>query len=471
MPLPVYNYVQDVQRYPLSDQAPRPSDDPPKAQEPSTSASTSTALATDAQNSWWGYIGWGPSVPPEQPPAGDVPLTSPAPFADAAEAPSFSEQPSSPPADTVVEPTAPAEEPAPVPPGDMTQAQSSSWYSPWAWYYGSAPAEQTETPSDAADKVKAKTAAELVKEEALAREEPAQTATVLPAAATPVNPIEATISANKLGWASFFSSRALLVKTITNEDSVERDANGMEVMDLDDDEGVDKAKPGGASNTASASAEAEAAGGKQLAARSQQQQQAAQVPPRAPSPTVKPDGKKSAPAGPSRDVPSSKPEPARVTKRKSLSPTPSKRSGRSSPTGLRPSQPNLVLPSWADTFEVPPRSTLPPPPASTLKKTMKFMSGVLFAKDEGGDKGRKAGKAKGKEKAREEFVHFGKALPRAWSVFGEDVDGDVLKGCKNVVVIGIHGWFPGEATCFNTSAPVFCWWHFNASLTGCHSHL
>ena len=400
-----------------------------------------------------------------------MPLTSPAPFADAAEAPSFSEQPSSPPADLVVEPNAPAEEPAPVPPGDMTQAQSSSWYSPWAWYYGSAPAEQTETPSDAADKVKAKTAAELVKEEALAREEPVPTATVLPSAATPVNPIEATISANKLGWASFFSSRTLLVKTITNGDSVERDANGMEVMDLDDDEGVDKAKPGGASNTASASAEAEAAGGKQLAARSQQQQQAAQVPPRAPSPTVKPDGKKSAPAGPSRDVPSSKPEPARVTKRKSLSPTPSKRSGRSSPTGLRPSQPNLVLPSWADTFEVPPRSTLPPPPASTLKKTMKFMSGVLFAKDEGGDKGRKAGKAKGKEKAREEFVHFGKALPRAWSVFGEDVDGDVLKGCKNVVVIGIHGWFPGEATCFNTSAPVFCWWHFNASLTGCHSHL
>jgi hypothetical protein len=48
-----------------------------------------------------------------------------------------------------------------------------------------------------------------------------------------------------------------------------------------------------------------------------------------------------------------------------------------------------------------------------------------------------------------EFVHFGKALPRSWEVLnaaqgGATLDQDVLRGCKRVVVIGIHGWFPGE---------------------------
>ena len=45
-------------------------------------------------------------------------------------------------------------------------------------------------------------------------------------------------------------------------------------------------------------------------------------------------------------------------------------------------------------------------------------------------------------------MHFGKALPRSWEVLnaaqgGATLDKDVLRGCKRVVVIGIHGWFPG----------------------------
>lgn len=70
---------------------------------------------------------------------------------------------------------------------------------------------------------------------------------------------------------------------------------------------------------------------------------------------------------------------------------------------------------------------------------MKFVSGVLFAKDSG------ESSVKGKEKEKErDYVHFGKELPRAWDVMQGDNPMDVLQGCKNVVVIGIHGWFPGE---------------------------
>ncbi|KAF8148719.1 hypothetical protein B0H34DRAFT_207701 [Crassisporium funariophilum] len=148
---------------------------------------------------------------------------------------------------------------------------------------------------------------------------------------------------------------------------------------------------------------------------------------------------------------------------------------------------------------------------------MKFMSGVLFAKDgEGAGAIGGAGggaRGKGKERARapseregsgegstavedllsavererkERFREFGKELPKAWKVFDDagwdtslgstrmglgrrtsssasgsgfpvvgkgkttaigggetDAVADVLKGCKRVVVIGVHGWFPG----------------------------
>jgi hypothetical protein len=34
---------------------------------------------------------------------------------------------------------------------------------------------------------------------------------------------------------------------------------------------------------------------------------------------------------------------------------------------------------------------------------------------------------------------FGQELPKAWKV----LEGHEMKGCKKVVVIGVHGWFPG----------------------------
>jgi hypothetical protein len=64
---------------------------------------------------------------------------------------------------------------------------------------------------------------------------------------------------------------------------------------------------------------------------------------------------------------------------------------------------------------------------------------MLFAKDDGAS----SGKGKARSKDDETHADFGRELPRIWDVIGERLDGDVLRGCKRVVVIGIHGWFPG----------------------------
>jgi hypothetical protein len=45
----------------------------------------------------------------------------------------------------------------------------------------------------------------------------------------------------------------------------------------------------------------------------------------------------------------------------------------------------------------------------------------------------------------QQFAEFGRGLPHIWDDIGERIDGDTLQGCKRVVVIGIHGWFPGTS--------------------------
>ena len=56
----------------------------------------------------------------------------------------------------------------------------------------------------------------------------------------PINPITTSMEANWGGWASFFSSKTLMVKTPgyggRRVQDTKRDEDGMEVMDLDDDE-------------------------------------------------------------------------------------------------------------------------------------------------------------------------------------------------------------------------------------------
>jgi hypothetical protein len=100
-----------------------------------------------------------------------------------------------------------------------------------------------------------------------------------------------------------------------------------------------------------------------------------------------------------------------------------------------------------------------------MEKTMRFVSGVLFAADSPTIKKRSssANHGKGKVKDREEreqerrFEEWGLGLPRAWDVLKPSVgkgeisgvkEGNVqnvLRGAKTVAVIGIHGWFPGTS--------------------------
>lgn len=224
--------------------------------------------------------------------------------------------------------------------------------------------------------------------EDLTRQEPTSTAHV-----EPTNPIQSSITANISGWASFFSSRSLLAKRIT--DTEDREEDGMEVMEID--EGVDE---GGSTKSTPG-------------------------PPRSPSPTPKPKAKHDDVRGP---------------KRTSVSPAPSKGSGRASPRV--PPPPNLVLPTWDDTFLLPPRSTVPREKSdSVLTKTVRFVSGMLFAKDDGSST--ETDKARSKDE--EYLADFGNELPRTWDVIGETIDDNILQGCKRVVVIGIHGWFPGSS--------------------------
>jgi len=247
--------------------------------------------------------------------------------------------------------------------------------------------------------------------EALTQQEPTYTAHV-----EPTNPIQSSITANISGWASFFSSRSLLAKRITYTEDREEDT--MEVMDID--EGVDERD-----STISLAATPESRAGKDLAAQEMRAPKSLPGPPRSPSPSPRPK---------------SRPDDVKGSKRTSVSPTPSKGSGRASPRV--PPPPNLVLPTWDDTFLLPPRSVVPREKSdSVLTKTVRFVSGMLFAKDDGASTETDA-------RSRNEgyFADLGKELPRTWDVIGEPIDAGILQGCKRVVVIGIHGWFPGTST-------------------------
>ncbi|KAJ7932573.1 hypothetical protein B0H13DRAFT_1956043 [Mycena leptocephala] len=120
--------------------------------------------------------------------------------------------------------------------------------------------------------------------------------------------------------------------------------------------------------------------------------------------------------------------------------------------------PNLVLPTWGDTFHAPPRSVVPQRildangktvGRAVMEKTMKFVSGVLFATESTTSK-RRSASASGEEREREKSLGYLKPAAgngsKGGSEFTEVKEGnlqDVLRGCKHVAVIGIHGWFPG----------------------------
>lgn len=312
------------------------------------------------------------------------------------------------------------------------QTLASTWYSPWGWYeWYRGPGEPSFETT-----LNAKTEAELVKEEALARPEADEpqsdvedTADLLPKSPTEdsVNPIASSVSDNTRGWMSFFSvSRALTVKSVS-----EREEDGMEVMLIEETDNAENAE-----NALSRDKDNKDGNSVKKAQSVRNIENALEIP------------KDTALAPPLTSSNGIKRAVAETTKTKrGSSPTPSKKS-IPPPT---PKLPNLVLPTFDDTFNTLPRSRPPPTESTTsaIRKTFGYVSSMLFARDHDG----RTGEGKGKGRVRHSDIHhFGNELPRAWSVLGSLPETQMLASCKKVVVIGVHGWFPG--TCFLLFRPV-----------------
>ena len=435
----------------------------------------------------------------------------------------------------------------------------SSWYSPWGWYSSANTSGPLQLESES---LEVKTISEdpevdlpliVSRPEATSSlEGDTPSASVHPA--SPINPITTSMEANWGGWASFFSSRTFMVKTVGyggrgRIQDVKRDEDGMEVMDVDDDEdgalSKDSGSEAGVRGMTMSSSPILIANARPIISKpsDSQDSQTSRIElqisdnngeqPLSKSPaksTVLSTSEKGNSGSntpiPVSIPPSSTPSPrdgnhsqllpvtpsTRITNNtRTASPAPSKKSASS-----QPPPPNLVLPTWEQIFDTAPRNTVIPitnKPEKDLEdqtaggkllgKTMRFFSGVLFARDA---RDRLPESVKGKEREmdrnrnvdfkkweEERFREFGKELPKSWQIeetrlgadtaptapishiptfgFGspkvtkkgdlrssnkgsqiavgssgiDEHDGmkDVLRGCKRVVVIGIHGWFPG----------------------------
>ncbi|KAK0199800.1 hypothetical protein DFS33DRAFT_1267576 [Desarmillaria ectypa] len=404
------------------------------------------------RTSWWDYVGWGGSVrstagtvqTEEAPSSVDtVPAeeTPPVPTADvspAVEAPA--PQDTTPGEEHVTEEARKLE---PSSPSLFSSDTRASWYTPWAWYYYSTTTESAPT---------GMTPSEMVKEEALARDSVESTEVVMTDADNgkkevqeeEVNPITSTITTNRSGWAAFFSSASSARLGAKRIEDV-KPSGEMEVMDIDEEdspsnseakqEDVQKSSQTNKSIVGSTPPSPTQMKGKDGETKRE-------IPQLIISEDVKSKAAKRKSSG-SRPPCASSSKPPSMKSGASTPPTASKKtSGATTPpkkpvAPRTPPPPNLVLPSWRDTFHSAPRNVIPvsPQSSSRLGRTVRFLLGGSI---DGG---------KGKE--RDVSADVGVGLPRAWDVLqgqtspSEAGIGDVLRGCKRVVVIGIHGWFPG----------------------------
>lgn len=460
----------------------------PDRQDKSVPKAVGGEVRESSSTSWWGYVGWSKSsgdLPELKAPSNEPPSSASPPTSDARTIRTVKSDPQLPASSqtitqlegiqrkstgdssgsTDVQGASHAKDKAQslLSSGPAQTPSTAAWYVPWAWYEGSsAKGDGLAGRSKEANANEAMmTQSEKVKEEALARdhgsapniEVTSPTPTVSPAKDR-TNPIESTIGSNTSGWVSFFSSRSLAAKNITDgKDGTDR---GMEVMDIDEDEGTPDSDPAPAP-TAPPGTVATSDGKAEDQARvlDVQLKVVPKVPlpdpksPDKPRPEKPQDEKPKTPTLPLTNSESIKRDTPKTAQRK-ISPTPSNKSGNKSPAS--PRNPNLILPAWADTFHTAPRSIVPSPPSSAVAKTFNFVSGVLFPWDaDGGRKGK--GRARDKE-----FVNFGKELPKAFDVFGKKLEPDVLRGCRKAAIIGVHGWFPGTwlAICSKTSFDLDC---------------
>lgn len=112
----------------------------------------------------------------------------------------------------------------------------------------------------------------------------------------------------------------------------------------------------------------------------------------------------------------------------------------------RATMPNLVLPTFDDTFMHPPRSFLPKSFSNNkLKQTIDLVQAYIFSVPPTSPDS-EADEAQAHDKALRDLLHknnhISTRLPRALSVLGVD-QATRLKDLRKVCVIGIHGWFPG----------------------------
>ncbi|KAH9852870.1 hypothetical protein C2E23DRAFT_729846 [Lenzites betulinus] len=359
-----------------------------------------------------------------------------------------------------------APKPSSVFSSETAKSHGSAWYSPWAWYPASpatgssaqVEANVTVDQQPATESESLQTESERVKEEALAREtsdsaKPSSSSESPEGEATPKitlalpespNPIESSIADNKSGWMSFFMSKSLIVKSVANE-SHNQEEDGMEVMEIDDAPPQPSAAieiPTG--NGVASSLKSPSAAASPLPASAPKSP--INEPVTGPPPKEREPRKPDPPAAPLTDSESIKRDTTKGTAR-GVSPTPSKGSATTPPNTALP---NFVLPTWADTFHSPPRSHVPPRhqnAKSKLTGALSYVTGGLFSKDE---RAQSRGKGKGKERETQppppEFVTFGRELPKALDVIGEQLNPYMLNGGCRVVVIGVAGWSPGAVT-------------------------
>ena len=477
--------------------------------------------AAPLPNSWWNYVGWGktqfdetaklPSIsidvapPMEQTESAGTEFLS----AVSTESPVVISNTQSP-----LNPTSP-----PLPDSDaddttkpVSVASSegqSSWLTPWNWYSGSAvtpPLPRSPLPPVDEENERGLTESQMIKEAALARDNPSPTTTQPPTVVPEsdkatvtvkedgmdypdeVNPIRSTVGVNRSGWTSFFMARSIKSVTEDGEKKLSGNETGngeMEVMEVPnlEDLPLDTTATATTTTTAAPATPTQTAGGtstmaaivNQLVPRSSASSTKSSSS-RVPGSPVqllrkeiekeqdrgeKEPKKKNPPAPPLTNSESVKREATEKGSERPSSPSPSKRSGTSTPISLRNGPPNLVLPTWEDTFGSPPRSLLP---VSMMRKED---GGAEFAVTKTikmlwsrGWEVAGMGSVKGKERAGSQDVgvdkrqaldlselgDFGKSLPRALNVVGDQVDPKVSQGACRVVVIGIAGWSPGAVT-------------------------
>ena len=427
------------------------------------SLSQSTAATEVRTDTWWTYLRWNasssapqahPSAPngthsrsmdayilsavPEQPPTSDPtessqPYTSsaiPAPTQPEGEMKARVDLNS----DVIAKRSAPDDQkPHSVQDADTASVpQAPTWYTSWSWYQTPSPAITNAVAPDMNSGSQQDPPHESSEEERSAGDPEAHSTPGQvfsspqdPSATGSVdysNPIHSVISANPTGWMSFFTAKAIAMKSITYE----KDEGKMEVMEIDDE-----LAPEPISGSSSTPTVTQPSPSQVTKSPARSQARTMDIPPPSFPPARESNDKR--PPIPHAVI---KPETvANGILERRPSPSPSKKSGVKTPTS--PPPPNLVLPTWNDIFHTLPRSAVPREPPSVLSKTLQYVSGVLFSRDE-------APLDKGKGKAKDTvYSPYDKALPRTWDVLGGGEAVDVLRGCKRVVVIGVHGWFPG----------------------------